>query len=204
MSDHRRIASFCVATAVLTAGAGLIVAHGGGGGEQAVSPQPRSSPAAPRDPGGLLAELRRGERAEERAETYETIGNPTDERDKRGSEVRRSAGERRAAAAVARRFLRAFSRHEIGRGSLTVERELRASTTAAFARELLAAEPRLSLGAPPPLARPRRLQLVPGKHLRGELVALEFVATIDRAGERTALAISMRRDGGWLVDALGR
>lgn len=215
MSDPRRLL-VGLAIAVLAAGAAVIAVVSGGDREEppalvAGTSEAEQTERPSIDADQVLAELREhadhAAEADDVHETREVAGDPTEEIDARHQEVATFEAERRNAEPVARRFFDAFALYELGEGSGAVERLIAQTTTPRFRRELLASRPpRVPDGiAAPPLARLVGLDFVPGRTRGAELLALEFVATIDRNGERTPLAIALRRaQGGWLVDPLGR
>lgn len=214
MSRRGRIALFCAAAALLAAGAAVLVIAGEGPGEERPAENgaaaSKSGPTAGPPPPAEVLEESRG-----RSRGRHEGGAPPDaieeleqlEEGEAPSELERLGGERRAAEPTARRFFAAFSLYELGRLSARVERELRATATRAFARELISLPPRVPGGARAPArARFGALQLVPGRYApSGELAELELIATVGREGERSPMAIEMRREpGGWRVSGLGR
>lgn len=155
----------------------------------------------------LSREAHRAANVADTRATRRAAGDPREESDQvRNQELRTYATEGRDANSVARRFLGAFFRYELGETTLRIERALRATTTGALTRELEAAAPRVPPGAQaPPRARLARLEFVPGETRSEQLVSADFVAAVARGAERTLVAISLRRVGdSWLVDALGR
>lgn len=106
---------------------------------------------------------------------------------------------------VARRFFAAFSRYELGERSAGVARALRASATAAFARELLAAPPRRVAGAPAAPASLGRVEFIPGRSGGGRLVGGEIVGVTRRDGRAEPISIELEAErGSWRVSGLGR
>lgn len=112
------------------------------------------------------------------------------------------------AGPVARRFLDAFTRYEVGRLDSKTRAELRATATAAFFPELVSAPPRVPTGAKPPRARPAaRFEVVPiaAAPSGDELLEVELVTSLVRASERTPIGIRLRRvQGRWRVSGLTR
>jgi len=213
VSERGRRLLFGVALLALAGGAGLLIALESGPEEESSfrrEVERTSSAPGERPPEADKALAAISEHAGEHEETRDAhrvrkiVGDPSEERDVRRQEMRTFAADRAAAEPVARRFFAAFARYELGRVSRRVERGLRASTTSAFARELLRAPPRVPQGAPS-LARLGGLDFVAGESRGRRLVALEFVGSVARGRERTPLALALRRTGGgWRVDALGR
>jgi hypothetical protein len=117
----------------------------------------------------------------------------------------RTRGE---AEPAARRFFAAFSLYEVGRLGGDVGRELRVTSTGAFAQQLLGAPPRVPRGvSKPERAFLRRLEFVPGEPDASgrQLVSGELVGLVRRGGAEETIAIELRRSGrGWRVSGLGR
>ena len=94
-------------------------------------------------------------------------------------------------AAMARRFIRAFLRYEVGDAPPAVVRALRASASRALAHDLLVQPARLPAGqdAPPP---GRLVRMEPGDPAgSGQRV----VAVLDYGGRRGALTLTLTRSG---------
>lgn len=113
---------------------------------------------------------------------------------------------RRQAEPIARRFLAAFARYELGAGQ-RVQDELRATATRKLASDLLAAPPR-STAAGRPDARAQitggfDLVLLGGR--RSQVGRIELVGERRRGAGRFPVSVEMRRVGGtWRVSRLGR
>lgn len=100
-----------------------------------------------------------------------------------------------SAEAVARRFLTALAAYEVGEAQ--VERELRASATPALARELLRFPVRIPPGSkPPPQARLKRLEVVPGEVLSDHPRLRSAIAYADlrREGREEHLEFALQRE----------
>jgi hypothetical protein len=115
----------------------------------------------------------------------------------RRSSERRASG---AGRAVARRFVGALLRYELGAPPRTSGRELRATATRALARFVLARQPRLSAVMRPPAAgRLTALEPLPVR-VPGRA---EFAATIKRGARTTGMVVGLERHGGrWWVRAV--
>ena len=98
---------------------------------------------------------------------------------------------------VARRFVRAFLRYEVGDAPPAVVRALRASASRTLAHDLLVqpARPAAGQDAPPP---GRLVRIDPGGSER------RVVAVLDYAGRRGALTLTLTRSGRrWAVARVG-
>lgn len=211
MSERARMAVFGLAVAMLV-GAGAYFAlredsaepPSDRGAIAASAPAQRASASEQ-----VLTEIRHHKREEVVAEARRE--DPINEEDDHGQrphdlQVLEDEGER--AEPIARRFFSAFALYELGDVDRRIDHELRATATAAFARELLAAPPRIPPGTER-LARAKlgRLEFVAGKAdpKRRRLVSGELVGSVDRAGKRSPLAIGVIvKRGGWRVAGLGR
>jgi hypothetical protein len=203
MTRTRRTALFAAALALLSAAA-VLVARGGPGAPAVVETTQQLSGAGKPEPVRELAARALERSAERHREAKARRENPQAE-----AAPPRSRLSRRVHApmeAVARAFFRAFARYEFGALSAAVRVELRETTTAAFARELLGEPPRMPPG--PPLAEPARLsnlQLVPEVAGGRRLAGAWLLGYTIRGARREPITISMRREEGrWRVAALGR
>lgn len=111
------------------------------------------------------------------------------------------------AEAVAREFYGAFAAYELGSLDAEIRATLRATATPALVRTLLAAPPRVSLGA----VQPGRgelgwLQFVPvdSEPARREVAAAELVGEVEREGLHSPIAIEVVNDGRWRVAGISR
>ncbi len=112
------------------------------------------------------------------------------------------------AGPVARRFLRAFARYEVGDVGAKTRAGLRATTTAAFFSELVSQPPRIPEGVEPVGAHPGAgFDVVPitADASGRRLLEVELVTSLVRAGERTPIDVRLRRgEGYWRVAGLTR
>lgn len=152
---------------------------------------------------GIVGELRREqERGEARA-----LEPPHGEEDApRPRDLRRIERQGAEAERIARRFFAAFTRYELGLLAPLTEARLRETATARLSRLLLAEPPRLPAGREPPaLAELGAVEFAPAAVRRGEIRTAELVGWVDRAGNRTPLAIDLElRARGWRVSGIGR
>jgi hypothetical protein len=112
---------------------------------------------------------------------------------------------RRRSEPVARRFIAAFARYELGASEAGVARALRASATRAFAGELLDAPPRVGSAPAPASLRLEGVELVPGAVARGRVETVVLVGRLLRGRRSQPIAIELRRRArGWAVAGLGR
>jgi len=137
-----------------------------------------------------------------------TVADPAEHRHRgpRRADLRRSRRTERGAEPVARRFFAAFARYELGARDASVSDQLRSTASKRFSAQLLGApprSPRTQTPAPPAFGD---LTLVPGAVAgSGRLTTIELVGELERAGERSPLAIELvRRRAGWHVAGLGR
>lgn len=217
MSERARIALFALAVALL-AGAGLFFSsRGDPESAQPVDARSRalSVPAGAAAAeelearGQVLSQLERSQReakVDAAAELDPTKGEHTGPKPADLERLERIEAE---AEPVARRFFAAFSRYELGELDRRIERELRATSTADFADELIGVPPRLPAGAELPARGElsERLDFVAGESdpARREVLAAELVSYVDRDGERSPIAIEMTLERGrWLVAGIGR
>lgn len=109
-------------------------------------------------------------------------------------------------APVARRFVDAFSRYEIGRFGRPTRLALRRTTTQRFYAELSAQPPRLPANAEIERARlAARLHVVPASPRHTGRTEADVVGMLVRSGERTPIAMHLRRaTEGWRVSGLGQ
>jgi len=122
-------------------------------------------------------------------------------------DLRRLEHQRAAAEPVARRFFSVFARYELGNLDARIEAELRATATPAFFRALIAAPPRLPVAA----GRPARAKLGALLFVADEIAAggqpraAELVGSLERAGQRSPIAIRLvEGQAGWRVAGIGR
>lgn len=112
------------------------------------------------------------------------------------------------AAPVARQFLRAFARYEVGDLGAATRAELRLTTTAALFSELVSQPARLPPDGHPARAHPvGDFDVVPiAADTSGrELVEAELVTSLERAGARTPIGVRLRwAEGRWRVAGLTR
>ena len=152
----------------------------------------------------LRTELRSSARRERRAQArHESAdGEPGPQ----AVDLRHYTRLQSQAEPVARRFLAAFSRYELGRHDRRVASTLEATATPRLARQLLQHRPR-TLRAPA-ASRPARLgflEFVPGVVSVGRVVSAELVGQVDRGAESDPIAIELRlTQNRWRVTGLGR
>jgi hypothetical protein len=160
---------------------------------------PRPGPPARESGTGAIAATVLGGPASVQREALASLaqGTPREDRPAAGLHASRPSSEARS---VARRFVAALLRNELGDAPRPAGRDLRATSTPALARFVLARRPRVPAAMRPP-ARGELVALEPlptGAHGRAELAA-----TIERGGQIAGLVLELRRRGGrWWVSAL--
>ena len=189
-----------VSVGVALAGASLALLGG------ATPPDPGHRPAPVVAGPSRAVILERAERAHRREAVRATRReDPHGEPGPSDADLARYERIRRRSEPVARRFLMAFARYELGVSEAGLARSLRASATGVFAAELLGAPPRVgSAPAPAPL-RLGRVELVPGAVADGRIETVELVGRVLRGRGSQPIAIELRRRArGWAVAGLGR
>jgi hypothetical protein len=212
MSPRARMTLFVIAAALLVA-TGVLFALGGG--EEPPEPVSRQSPVA--GEWRSVAEAASEHVLEEqRAEAEATRARELRRHDPQGDPGHaepRPRDERRLeligdeAEAVAGEFYGAFAAYELGSLDAEIRATVRATATRAFARTLLAAPPRVPLGAEQPgRGGLGSLQFVTvdSHPARREVAAAELVGEVERDGERSPIAIELVNHGGWRVAGISR
>lgn len=164
----------------------------------------RSAPA-PAPPERSAAGQRRdaGARADEAAQAviYESQNPRAETREPRQVSFRRRSEA--AGTRVARSFLRAYLPFEVGDGSSVDRARMVELASPELGVELAEGEPRVPLG----LEAPAEAELVAldGVYAPRQRRSMTAAATLERAGERSTLLLTLvRREGEWRVDELGR
>jgi hypothetical protein len=210
VSRARRIASFCVGLAPLTAAGAFFIAHDEGLGG---SPTTASISAARGQAAGRVGARLRQRVAVETRRALKGRRRRAARRENPRSEAApprppgRLSETRRAGEGVAKRFYAAFSRYQRGELDPQVRRGLYAAATSVFAHQLLGAPPRMARGALAPDAAGKLscLDFVQRRYRGSRLVDAEVVGFVLAAGRREPLAFELRRQRrGWRVDALSR
>lgn len=212
MSPRSRMTLFLIAAALLV-GAGALFALGG----EEEPPEPVAAPSPIAGGSQSVAEAASEEVLEEQRAAAEAErarelrrrdphGDP-DHAEPRRRDERRLARIADEAEAVAQEFYGAFAAYELGRLDAGIRATFRTAATRAFARTLLAAPPRVPLGA----AQPGKgelgwLQFVPvdSDPARREVAAAELVGEVERDGQRSPITIELVNDGGWRVAGISQ
>jgi hypothetical protein len=110
------------------------------------------------------------------------------------------AGQRADVIAVARRFLHALLRYEVGQADRPTVTALRRTAARSLVRGLLSQPPRLTPGMSPRPGHVASLELSDDRTASPVLVA----ATVQRGDRLSPLTLTLsRRSGGWRVSSVG-
>lgn len=207
MSTRRRLLLALAIIAPLAGSAALLATRSEPGADPDADSSPTSEPVVSASRGEIREQAARAIRLSDRRHRRREARreDPHGEPGPRPATLALYERAQAEAEPVARRFFAAFSRYELGERSAGVARALRASATAAFARELLAAPPRRVAGIPAAPASLGRVEFVPGHSDDGRLVGAEIVGVTRRDGRAQPISIELEAErGGWRVSGLGR